>query len=257
MNAIPFYGLLAVQIIATAYGLMNEFQYPDALVQLPRGMGISIAIISTTMSAVLMHVEKEIRTREKAQARETVMENVSHRLSACVTMHEQEFYALWPEQVRRARNNVDITHLGNRPPRTRNGIAESAYFGELKKVYRATNATIRRVERYSPEKEMWIDELIRNLSNLPNFSLAVYVDPLSDEMPAALSVCRIDNKYAWIIAAAEHESTGSVRDILLTGPDSTDLIRCYFQQRLWARSTIVVDHGVIVDRDWKSRVKIA
>lgn len=255
MNFLSF-ALFAVQISAAIFGLYNEFApntYPAR--SLPPGMGYSLAIISFTMGMVLLFAERERDARQKQIEETAIHRRISNRLSTCVTVHEREFYALWPEQVKRAKNNVDITHLGPRPPQIRHGQSEGEYFADLKTIYNNSNALIRRVERHSDEKMEWISKLAKEFSGLNNVSFAVYKDPFKTEMPAALSVCRVDDNYAWLIAVAEHESTGNYRDIMLTGADNVDLIKRYFQDRLWNRSVVVVNRGVF-NANWKAELKI-
>lgn len=246
--------LFFVQAVAIFYGLYNEFAPADFPKNLPPGMGLSIALIGGTMSLVLLYAEREREGRQKQMDDGATFRQISNRLAACVTVHEREFYALWPEQVKRALNNVDITHLGLQPPRVRNSQAESDYFSDLRRISKSTNATIRRVERYSKDKKDWIDRLAKEFSGLPNVSLAVYQDPFDTPMPAAMSVCRIDDRYAWLIAVAEHDSTGNYRDLMLTGKESVDLIKRYFQERLWSRSVVVVERGKICS-DWETKIK--
>lgn len=245
--------LFIIQALAIIYGLYNELAPPDFPKNLPTGMGLSLALIGGTMSLVLLYAEREREGRQKQIDDIALFRQINERLAASLTVHEREFYALWPEQVRRATNNVDITNLGLLPPRTKNSPAESEYFSDLRKIYKSTMATIRRVERYSNEKKEWINQLAKNFEGISNISLAVYKDPFDTTMPAAMSVCRIDDRCAWLIAVAEHESTGSVRDLMLTGKDSVDLIRRYFQERLWSRSILILDRGKLCD-DWESKL---
>ncbi|KAB2967329.1 hypothetical protein [Zoogloea sp.] len=242
------------QAAVVLYGLYIELAPADFPKNLPPGMGLSLALIGATMSLVLLYAEREREQRQKQMDDGALFRQISNGLSACLTVHEREFYAIWPEQVRRATNNVDITHLGLLPPRVKNSPAESDYFSDLKKIYKSSRATIRRVERYSSGKKDWINKLAKEFEGVANVSLAVYQDPFDTPMPAAMSVCRIDDRYAWLIAVAEHESTGNVRDLMLTGKESVDLVRRYFQERLWSNGIVVLDRGKLCV-DWEKRLK--
>lgn len=246
--------LFIAQAAAVVYGLYNELAPAGFPKNLPAGMGLGVALIGGTMSLVLLYAEREREGRQKQMDDGALFRQISNRLAACLTVHEREFYALWPEQVRRAMNNVDITHLGLLPPRIKNSPSESEYFSDLRRIYKSTRATIRRIERYSNDKKEWINKLAKEFEGVANVSLAVYQDPFDTSMPAAMSVCRIDDRYAWLIAVAEHESTGNFRDLMLTGKDSVDLVRRYFQDRLWSRGIVVLDRGKLC-HDWEKRLK--
>lgn len=246
--------LIALQISAAIYGVYNElapsgwpFKY------LPPGMGLALVIISATMAFTLVVVEKERTNRDSDRKGGEAWDHLANRLSIYLPTHEREFYSLWQVQVSTAQNNIDVTHLGPVPPRIRHGEEENAYFSDLKRIYKASRAEIRRVERFTDKKLPWIEKLIDDFQGVSNFSLRVYKDPIKDEMPAAMSVSRIDDRYAWIVAIAEQQSTSNYRDLLIMGKDGVDLIRRYFQDRLWNRAIIVMEHGV-ERKDWRQKI---
>jgi hypothetical protein len=73
-------------------------------------------------------------------------------------------------------------------------------------------------------------------------------------MPFALSICRVDENYAWIVAMAQQESTGSFRDLMMTGKQATDMAKDYFEERLWKRGRALIEHGAVVP-DWRDRLQ--
>jgi hypothetical protein len=232
------------QVLGVAYGMYSELAPPDwPLRRLPDGMGYSLSIISATMLFTLCIVEKERQDRAAEKKTGELWDKVAQGLSVCFPSHERDFYSLWAAQIATAQNNIDVTHLGPRPPQNRHGNEESKYFSDMKKLYMESSAQIRRVERLTPDKISWIQKLVKDFEGVSNFSLGVYRDPFEGEMPAALSVCRIDDRYAWIVAMAEHESTANYRDLLITGREGVDMVRRYFQDRLWNRSIVILDHG--------------
>jgi hypothetical protein len=242
------------QILAAGYGAYAEFM-PRSLQfrPLPAGMGLGVTLIAATMAVTLAVVQRERRDQRAERTKRSSWDVLSERLSASAPFHEREFYSLWAEQMTNAQNNVDVTHLGPRPPQNQHGRVERKYFQDLRRLCKESRAQIRRVERLTPEKVPWIRQLVSELSGLNNFSLRVYRDPSPDEMPFALSVCRVDDRYAWLVAIAEHQSTSSFRDLLVTGHDSVDLIRRYFQERLWNRSAEIIDRGQLKP-DWEKEL---
>lgn len=242
------WALLAVQIISAGYGIYDEFapsRFP--LHVLPKGMGLALALIGFTMAYTLAIVEKERHEAEAGRRARGTWHRVAERVSMCAAVHEREFYSLWKTQVAEAQRNIDVAHLGPRPPQNRHGEEEAAYFTAMATLYRNSRAQICRVERLTPEKREWITGLVRDFSGVTNFSLRVYRDPSKEEMPLALSISRVDDRCAWIVAVAEQESRNNVRDLLITGRDAVALLANYFQKRLWEEGIPIIDHGKVID----------
>ena len=237
---------LVVTLVAFVYGVYSDVapaSYP--LLRLPTGMGVAFALISGMMGLIAINLEKEREARDQQRSIAESFDRALLRGSASIAMHDKDFYALFGEQVRRASAGVDVTNLTARPPGRTGEEAEAKYFRSLRETYSASSAQIRRVERITEEKKAWVSELIKISEGLTHVSLALYEDPFGAEMPTPMSVCRVDNQYAWLVALAEHTATTSYRDLLITGADNVELIRRYFQDRLWARSILVVDRGVV------------
>ena len=245
--------LISLEFLTALFGAYDEIA-PESwpFRYLPKGMGTALSLISVTMMVVLLNVELDRQQRE-ANSDATLFRAISQRMSASLPFHEREFFAIWPEQVRRAQDTVDVAYLSPRPPPTVGSGAQEQYFGAIHKIYKASNAHVRRVERLSSEKRDWLRRLVRDFTGLHNVSLAVYRDQIDAELPAPISVCRSDDQYAWLVALAEHESTGKYRDVLLTGSDVVGLIRTYFQNRLWLRSTVIINRGQ-VQQDWEKEL---
>lgn len=253
--------LLVGQCLAATYGLWSDIS-PSTLPvgAVPKGMGTSISIIALTMLIVVLAVARERHERNAFRADidsaadrvGKLTTDIAGKLSLSVPFHERDFYSLWPAQVRLAQHAVDITHLGRIPPRGRDGEEEQLYFDNIRKLYSESRAEIRRVERWTDEKAEWIERLVAQFEGQRNFSLSLYKDPSEVEMPMAVSVCRVDDKFAWLIAMAEHQSTTGFRDVLLTGGRTVELVRQYFNSRLWARSVLMVDRGVLTE-GWHRR----
>lgn len=255
MNPVVIRCLSYIQLLGIPYAFYSELAPQTWPFRLPPGMGTAIGVITATMAVVLLVLVDESRARINERSRQDLLHAIATNVSLVLPVHEREFYALWPGQVRSAMHNIDVTHLGVRPPQFRHGGEEETYFRNLEQIYQSSGAQIRRVERLTEEKLPWIKQLITQFSQMDNVSLAVYRDPFPDEMPAALSVCRVDDRFAWIVALAEHESTTGYRDLLLTGKHSVALVARYFHERLWQRSVVIVNRGT-VRADWETEVRI-
>lgn len=231
-----------VEFLALAYGVYSEVTPQSwAMHYLPSGMGLAIALIAIAMIPKLVDDQKQDRDIHKAIQ---LLEKLTSQSGKAIAVHETEFYQLWPEQMTKAEKNVDVTHLGPRPPSLTHGKTQKEYFNSLKAKTKACGAQVRRVERDAEQKRPWIKELLGIMRGVKNFSLALYRDPWGEEeMPAALSVSRIDDKVAWIVAIAEHQSTTEVRDLMIVHPKAVDLLRQYFQSRLWDKSIILMENG--------------
>lgn len=252
--SIPQWFVAIFNLGLAVFSVLSEV-WPAALPwsALPTGMGWAIAIISATMGAVLLSVSEERTERDKLAEKFDRAFNktgalgrvLAARVSTAVPVHERHFYTLWSSQVRTAQHTVDVCHLGPTPPRSRHGESEANYFENLGTLIRSTHAHVRRVERLSPAKNAWIRKLMKDFEGVENFSLVVYRDESDEELLRALSVSRIDDSYAWLVAVAEHESTTGYRDLLITGEKAVALMSEYFSTRLWASkySTKIMDHG--------------
>ena len=241
--ALAIYSVFVLQVVGILFGIYNEVAPKTWLLNtLPRGMGLALTLISATMAVVVLTLELERRDRKRSPNAELLREAAS-RVSVCMPFHERDFYRLWPEQVRRARDTVDVTNLSPRPPQLAHGVTEGEHFLELAQTYKDSTAHVRRVERLTLEKKQWIIALASKFSGMPNVSLAVLKDRSNTELLGTLSICRVDNQYAWLVAMAEHDSTGEYRDIMLTGSETVDLVREYFQKRVWSRSVKILERG--------------
>ena len=199
---------MLLQGVAMIYGVASElapafFAEAEALFALPQGYGLVLAIISFAMfshhfASIQERASREdildkldaaladVKSERKKQM-EVAVRMASH-VSLSVPFHERDFYALWSMQVKNAKNCIDVTHLGTYPPQGRKGPDERAYFDGMLKIYKESHANVRRVERYSPEKEEWIASLVRGFNDQSHCSLAIYKDPSTDEFPFAVSV---------------------------------------------------------------------
>lgn len=250
--------IFLLDLIALLYGLycavVNNFSLEWSGAVLPKGMGIVIILISITLLQALKEIKEIANSKEKSEKITKDLLTIFENGGNAFPVHETEFYSIWKEQVRNAVRNIDVTHLATVPP-SKALDSENEYFNDLKKLYSNTKAMVRRVERYHDDKKDWIQKLIENFEGVPNFSLSVILDPSTTETPYSLSVSRIDDKTAWIVAVAEHQSTTGYRDLLINGSDSVKLLTSYFNERLWNRSILVINNGKL-DPNWENKLEI-
>lgn len=248
---------LVVTCLALIYGLYQEFAsfFPDLpFAYLERGSGLLVAIVSSTMVLTLQALEEEREHRLKDREHAEDYRRIFTSVSSAVATHDRDFMVLWPQQVARARQSVDVTNLTASPPADLDErTPEASFYKELRRCYKSCKGIIRRVERVTSAKREWIIWLVEQVKDLPNVSLSLYIDPSDGALPQTVSVCRVDSQYAWIVALAEHQATTKARDILLMGEENVELIRRYFETRLWSQSTLVVTNGK-VDKDALERM---
>src|SRR5258705_13304742 len=141
--------LIILTVISGFYGIYNEFateEWPFRTI--PKGTALGLALTSFTMMFTLLVVEKERSDRlNERKSLQELIDQLAPRLSIALPSHERHFYALWSAQLLTAQNNVDVTHLGPRPPQHRHGEPEREYFENLRGIYSNSRASIRRVER--------------------------------------------------------------------------------------------------------------
>ncbi len=251
---VPTWVALAIELVILVYAAYDIFAPTGAWrpFQLPEGMNVALASVAIAMTAIVLttHVETAARAADLKNSGR-IAEALAQRGSLCTTVHEKEFYSMWPAHFAAAQRNVDITHLGGGMPNKRQSRTEDAYYAMLAKLVKGSSADIRRVERVTDAKLPWIQRLITDLGKSPKFSLALYEEDVQDgEMPLALSVSRVDSKYGWIISLAEERSTRGSRDLLVCDPDAVNMLAAYFTERVWKRSTLVVNKGRLLEGVW-------
>lgn len=244
-----FLGLLAmavsaVVILAGATQLALPTVVPFTTEQL-----LNLSVVALGLVALQAQIAEMQRESTKQALRGTVAEiigPIADGVGVCTTAPDGEFFAVFPEQVRQAKTAVDVTNLAPVPPARRKGTMEKDYFDDLRALAKATKAHVRRVERLTRVKWEWIEEIVQAMRGVQNFDLAVFEDPFGNaEMTLTLSVQRVDNSVAWIVAAAEHEARRHpVRDICIRHPNAVALLADYYA-RLWARSTVLMKNGVV------------
>jgi hypothetical protein len=244
--------VLIIEILAVLFGIYSEVAPANwPLNTLPQGMGAAIALVSAPMALAVIAIQEERSKRAQEKEFMNSLSRVWGRSSTALPTSEKEFYAIWREQCRVATVGIDVTNLSPRSPRDATAGSEGAYFSELVATYRGTSAKVRRVERLNADRKAWLRRLVQECNGLTHVSIAVYRSTSDAEALPPVSVCRIDDRYAWLVALAEHEATTTYRDVLITGPDCADLLRRYFEDRLWKASELVLDRGVVRDEAFR------
>lgn len=238
------YIVIVIEILMVIVGLVEDFS--DEKLQflgLPKGIGVALSMIAITMVAFLFKSLQEGKERalgwDELKGDFDYLKILAQKGGYCAALHEREFYFLWKKQFNEGQNNIDITHMGSSPPRNLSN-PQIAYFDDMMNMVKESKCNIRRVERLSPQKREWIEKVYNNLLNQTNFSLSLVVEK-SSFMP--ISVSRIDDKYAWIVALSQAESTRNYRDILITDKNVISLITGYYQEKIWNNSVKLIERG--------------
>lgn len=238
------YGVILVEVLLAIVGFVEDFSDEKLqFLNLPKGIGVMLSMIAVTMLAFLIKTVQEARERahgwQEIRSDFDYLKILAQKGGYCAAVHEKEFYFLWKKQFEEGQNNIDITHMGKVPPRNLNS-QEIEYFNNYVLMTKATTANTRRVERLTKEKITWIDNLHSSLKGCNGFSLSVVIDT-SEIMP--ISVSRIDDKYAWIVALSQGESTINFRDILITDKNVISILSNYFENNLWKKSVLLLNRG--------------
>lgn len=249
--------VIFVELVIVVLAIWDHFAAPEAFrpLDFTEGLEIVVATISIGLVGVIATVTASFDQFEgKLRDAHLTVEAMASRSFLCTAVHEREFYALWAAQFASGTQNIDITHLGAHPPSSKQSVSQDGYFDNFPRAVKKSDATIRRVERITSHKLDWIQKLIDELGSnkAPRFSLAAFEDKAGDgEMPFAISVNRIDDRYGWIVAMAEQRSTQGTRDLFITSPPGVELLGTYFTERLWNQSTPLVESGIVNTRNWE------
>lgn len=170
-------------------------------------------------------------------------------------LHEEEFYSQFRYLIKKARINVDITHLSLESPINTTKSEQKTYYSEFVKIVKnKKEVSFRRVERVSQDKINWIEKLLRDFKNVPNFSLYCIIDSedlKKNELSDLLSIQRIDSEHTFIIALLEHHSTIGQRDLYFRDKSVTSFFTLYYQNRLVNKSVPILVNGHVDREKWE------
>jgi hypothetical protein len=205
-----------------------------------------------------VEIKSEIndRTRDLVGAVDRISATVaglSPKLTVDV-VHEQDFYSRFADKLRNATKLAYISHLDVVPPQAYylEGTQAFDYYKQIFKIIRSSpKLPVRRVERVSKEKISWIETHIKELGNVPNFSLSCFVESPSTSLPKSISVQCVDETDAILVAVARHSNPTEPRDIWLCGDAVAKMWRQYFEQRLWASAQPIIVNGVVDVKAWE------
>jgi hypothetical protein len=238
--------VLAV-VLSLASGLRTRLLGPDPTAMF-MVVGANLALVAILLT---LRIQLEGDATQNAVSKiEKAFNELRTSRSELKALLDSDFYARFTAELREARVGVAITHLDTRPPTLRNGTPGELYYSELSKVIKGSKATFRRVERLSPEKIAWIEQLMQEYRGVRNFSLAVIRPVEKDRKLPHVSVQLIDSHTSVLVAVAEHEGTQGPRDIWLHDDASTRLWQRYYDDILWRPSTKLVENGKVDNITW-------
>jgi hypothetical protein len=166
-------------------------------------------------------------------------------------IRDDEFYTDFLYAATKAKHTVNIMYLAPRPPDHTKDKARLQYYCDLVNLIRSKKEVrFNRIMRHTTETKRWIENLIRELQNCPNASVAIIKESDTEEMPLSLSTQIIDNNKVWFVAVAGHERQGPYRDLFLENEKLAEAMQLYFD-RLWTRGKLLLDVGQITPEGQK------
>ncbi len=160
---------------------------------------------------------------------------------------EGEFYARFSAALRTARTRVKLSYMSYKSPLdTRDPIMRD-YYQKLPNLVRKIRSDLefKRLIRAVPGIRNWLEQMVTELKDVPNFSLACLVDnqPESDNITTVSVQCVDDNKVYFVAVGEQQESTGR-RDLYVESEDFGKVWNQYYE-RLWRSAIVVIDRGRI------------
>jgi hypothetical protein len=172
------------------------------------------------------------------------------------TLVDHDFYGRFGEQLRQASVGVAMAHLDTYPPNRPKKTGAAEYYEAMPKSIKSNpQAKFRRVERASPEKQKWLEELIKTFTGVANFSLAVLLLESRDRRTGFVSVQVIDDLNTILVAVAEHDSSFGPRDVWIRERGATALWKSYYDEALWRPAAKVLENGVLNRPEWDRTIK--
>lgn len=164
-------------------------------------------------------------------------------------LKESEFYKEFLGHCISAKHYVKICYFAPVPPDQGAPDARKKYYRRLLSVMKSNpDAMFRRILRDTKANRVWAEEMIRHLAKATNFSIALLKDiDAEKEMPLALSVQIIDERYAWLVAVSEHSDSPLYRDVAVENEILVEVLDKYFD-RLWSLSTVVFKPGYTLEQ---------
>lgn len=213
---------------------------------------IFIAYFMLRLKIIGKDVSEEIRVSTKDIA--PLAQDVASVLSSTTeakALYEKDFYKELGRKIKDAERSVMLAHLDTLPPpRLKRSEAESYYNNLYKQIKNKSNINFQRVERYSSEKEEYLEEMISSLSGLENFSLAILNENFSTRKLPYISVQLIDDRIVYLVAVAEHTSPAIPRDILIKDEEIFKIWIDYYTSQLWESCDVIIRNGNLKEGKW-------
>lgn len=201
-------------------------------------LGIQLLLLSTAVTVI---VAKGVQDQEGglSEIRSALPLTIVKRLT------DSEFYSHFRSAVEEAEHSVRIAYLAPYPPSDVKYEDRRKYYQEiLGLMKKRTKINFKRLVRASPKNEVWVADLIRELTGKPNVELSLLTRdlPADLEMPLALSVQVIDGEKAWLVAVGGHETERDFRDVYIENQYVAGVLSDYYE-RVWQVSEKLLDHG--------------
>jgi hypothetical protein len=213
-------------------------------------------LLSTNMALLVIWVGLKAELQERRIAGEitrltTRFEQLAASRPGVSALVDRNFYTRFGAEIGKAHVGVAMTHLDTHPPNRPPKTDAATYYASLRKVVRSSpEVRFRRAERASAQKREWLEELVSNFRGIPNFSLAVLLEPSGKRRLATVSVQLIDDLHAVLVAVAEHDSYSGPRDAWITDRDAASLWKEYYEANIWGPSVKVIENGQLVQSEW-------
>src|SRR6266571_2677324 len=178
-NIPAFLGAVVIPLLVT----FGPLALRDSVPLVTTLAAVELVYLSVLLSTVLrLHVDLERRVKGVV-----VMEAIP----------EAGWYPRFSEALRNARTRVKISYMSNRSPLDSVTSETRSYYRKLSAdIKRKPQVDFKRLVRAVPGLRSWIDEMVKDLGNVANFSLACLPDstPKSDEIPTISVQCVDDDQ---------------------------------------------------------------
>ena len=224
-----FVGAVAIPLFLT----IGPLAIHDAFLLATTIAGVELVYLGVLLSTVLQ-LHTTLETKFKGLAR---VEPIS----------EGEFYAKFLAALRTAQRRVKLSYMSNKSPIDSKDPIMRDYYNRLPETIRKMGPDVefKRLIRAVPGLANWIEQMVAQLKDVSNFSLACLVgtEPETDNVPVVSVQCVDDNKVFFVAVGEQQESIGR-RDLYVESEDFGNVWSQYYE-RMWRDAIVVINRGRI------------
>ncbi len=229
-GVVAFIGAVAIPLFLT----IGPTAIHDPVLLATTLSGVELIYLSILLSTVLL-LHSDLAAKMKG-------------LVPAESIAEAEFYDRFSEALRAAKTRVRLSYMSNRSPlQSRNPVMKDYYERLPSEIRKRQSVEFKRLMRAAPGVGDWLEQMVRELKDAANFSLACIpgTDPKVENVPIVAVQC-VDEDEVFFVAVGEQQESRDPRDLYVESEEFNRIWTQYYD-RLWNAALLVIDRGRIND----------